>query len=107
VLLVFIAPVWRSRTRYGERPARITGNEVFTIFQLKWHPSLVVTLFRPSASLNMTLEDRIRRLAENIVASRDEAQTVLLVRELQTLLYEHIKRLRRKLVNPSEFDEAA
>jgi hypothetical protein len=55
----------------------------------------------------MTLEDRIRRLAENIIVTRDDAQAVLLVRELQTLLYEHIKRLRRKHVNPSEFDEAA
>jgi hypothetical protein len=53
----------------------------------------------------MTLEDRIKRLAEDIVASRDEAQAVLLTRELQTLLCEHIKHLRRKLLIPSELDD--
>jgi len=42
----------------------------------------------------MSLEDRIRRLTEDIIACRDEAEAVILTRDLGITLHEHIKRLR-------------
>ena len=41
----------------------------------------------------MNLEDRIRRLTEDIIACRDEAEAVILTRDLGITLHEHIKRL--------------
>jgi hypothetical protein len=51
---------------------------------------------------NMNLEDRIRQLSEEMINCRDEARIVLLSRELQTLLHEHMEQLRSKLVIASE-----
>ena len=46
----------------------------------------------------MFLEDRIRKLCEEIIASGDEAQAVVLAQELQIALREYIEQLRGKLI---------
>ena len=48
----------------------------------------------------MSLEDRIRKLAEDIIACRDEAEAVILTRDLGIALHEHIKRLRGNSPSP-------
>jgi len=45
----------------------------------------------------MSVEERIRQLTEDIIACRDEAEAVILTRDLGIALHEHIKELRRKL----------
>jgi len=52
----------------------------------------------------MSLEDRIRRLTEDIIACRDEAEAVILTRSLGIALHEHMKQLRRKLSIPPDAD---
>jgi len=52
----------------------------------------------------MSLEDRIRRLTEDIIACRDEAKAVILTRNLGIALHEHMKQLRRKLSIPPDAD---
>jgi hypothetical protein len=50
------------------------------------------------------LEDRIRKLAEDIIACRDEAEAVILTRNLGIALHEHIKQLRHKLCTQPNAD---
>jgi len=45
----------------------------------------------------MSSEDRIRKLVEDIIACGDEAEAVILTRELGIALHEHIKQLRRRM----------
>ena len=59
---------------------------------------------RSYGTIAMSQEDRIRKLAEDIIACRDEAEAVILTRELGIALHEHIKQLRRKLSIPPDAD---
>jgi hypothetical protein len=45
----------------------------------------------------MSVEDRIRQLAEEIVACQDDGKTAVLAEELQTAILERIAYLRMKL----------
>jgi hypothetical protein len=45
----------------------------------------------------MSLEDRIRKLAEDILACQDDGQTAVLAEEFQEAIRERIAHLRKKL----------
>ena len=47
--------------------------------------------------MDMSVEDRICRLLEEITSCRNEAETIVLSKELRIALHEHFEQLRAKL----------